>query len=1089
MQYKRFLAAAGWISAAVEIAVQPVRAQSGANVSALPPPELTIARCAQTPVIDGKLDDPCWQTAAGVSNLFILGAGAKTTDRHRVLLAYDAEWLYVAFDVAHNRPEFIKPAAEKRDGLVQRENCVKVAFDPGTGARCWYHIRLSAGNVVSDQRNTPGGYSGEWDLPLRSAARIGTQGWQAELALPFSEMITDGDLAQARLNLLVYTFEPVLDEQSVIVGENIERCSWAPVDWAWWTEPLRFGRIHGLANAAFKAPFLPMFRNQRIAPYYMKDGKYYYDVIADFQTLSSRSGAVRVTVADRPESGAAVQTSRDLELDGSADVSLTLPVPVKALVKRRARLTMSDPATGETLQSEPIADTSSLDLFSAYLDRSYYTDEANAFAVCKIGLPAGGFDGIALQARNADGVVMAETSQVGAETRLPVPIRKLAAGRHDLAIELRAPGGELMSSQAVTLTRKPPKPGCEVKIDREHRILLKDGKPFFPYGFCLSGIRPGETNVFHAVAAAGFNSVLHWYQMKDAELELPAYMEIAARHGLQVVLWPDRYSQGVTLTNPASYMQEPLLSEMVKFTEKHGPVKDLREYPQFASLSREQATKIFNDAIGQNLPRYLSVLRLAQNHPNLLAYMIFDEPFFSGLDQWIAGRMLYAAYNKADGYHPLYSNYSSHIPEGKEALDWMDILCTDPYWIPGGVKPRGNINWVSWVTHNTRQRADSMRNVTWIIPMAEYWSGSWRRLIQPEEQRCQTYLALIHGARGIYYYLLPCHQGTWDALRHLAVEMQTLGPAALMPDAPQAVRYHPDPDQYDFDRGVFPDVQAALFANPSGGYVLMAANSQWYPVDAEFKISLLEDEKTGAIGRLFGDEKYPVKAGTFSERLEPFATRAYVIPGPDRLVSPARIDISMAPHPDVAHPEAPTVTRFDGKHKNLIANPSFEDAAVSNFPDYYKPWNWPNPFPGALINGPAARISLDTNVFYQGRQALKLSVQGRQNAGVYIEEGQSHISDRYLGNPNTEFVFSAWLKGDRDGVKLRFGANHTGARDTEVAVTREWKRYAWPLKLPARIWLIVNHEAAADGGGTVWLDALQLEKGTEPTEFVGFDSK
>ncbi len=70
-------------------------------------------------------------------------------------------------------------------------------------------------------------------------------------------------------------------------------------------------------------------------------------------------------------------------------------------------------------------------------------------------------------------------------------------------------------------------------------------------------------------------------------------MEMAARHGLQVVLWPDRYSQGVTLTNPASYLQEPLLSEMVKFIEKHGPVKDLREYPQFArTCSREQATKI-----------------------------------------------------------------------------------------------------------------------------------------------------------------------------------------------------------------------------------------------------------------------------------------------------------------------------------------------------------------------------------------------------------------------------------------------------------------------------------------------------------------
>ncbi len=1084
MKFKCFVGMIGW---AAGISLHAVCAQSITNISELPAPELTISRCAQPPVIDGKLDDPCWQAAASVSDFFILGQAAQTTMRHKVRVTFDAEWLYVAFDVAHVKPEFIQPQADRRDGLVQRENCVKVAFDPGTGARCWYHIRLSAGNVVSDQRNTSDGVSGEWDLPLRSATRIGAQGWQAELALPFSQMIADGDLAQARLNLLVYTFEPVLDEQSVKVGEKIERCSWAPVDFAWWTEPLRYGRLHGLEGADFKAPFLPIFKSLRITPYYRKDGTYYYDVTANLQTHSSRAGAVRLTVADRPGQGAVVEVSRDLNLPGDTSDAVTIPVPVKALVKRTVRLSMSDPGTGEILQTAPIVDTAALDLFAAYLERSYYTDEAQAVAICKIGLPADGLPGVVLLARDAAGAVIAETRQVEAAARLAIPITAMPAGNHDLAIELRTPDGELMSSQSVTLQKKPSKPGGEVKIDRARRILLKDGKPFFPFGFCMSGIRPGETNVFRAVGGAGFNSILHWYPMQDAEKELPLYLDVAASNGLQVVLWPDRYAQGVTLTNAESYLQEPLLSEIIKFTEKHGPVKDLREYPQFASLSREQATKILNDATAQNLPRYLSILRLAQNYPNLLAYMIFDEPFFSGVDQWIAGRLLYNAYNEADGYHPLYSNYSSEIPEGDHALDWMDILCTDPYWIPGGARPRGDVNWVSWVTHNTRKRADSMREVTWIIPMAEYWSSVWRRLIRPAEQRCQTYLALIHGARGIFYYLLPCHQDTWDVLRQLAVEMQTLAPIALMPDVPQAVSYHPDPAQYDYNRGVFPDVQAALMFNPAGGYILLAANSRWYPVDAEFKLPL--PAECGSVGRLFGGETYAVSNGVFRERLEPFVTRAYTIAGKIAAANIAHIDVTMIPHPELARAEAPTVSRFDGKNKNMIANPSFEIATLANFPDYYKPWSWPNPFPDNLINGASTRISLDAASPYHGKTALKISVADGNNAGVYIEQGQSHISDRYLGNPNTEFVFSAWLKGDRDGVKLRFGANHTGARDTEVAVTREWKRYAWPLKLPARIWLIVNHEAKTGGGGTVWIDALQLEKGMEPTEFADFDAK
>ena len=60
-------------------------------------------------------------------------------------------------------------------------------FDPGTGFEPWYHFRLSAGNVQSDQRNSSAeGYNKRgWNIPWRSATRITDRGWQAEIALPF----------------------------------------------------------------------------------------------------------------------------------------------------------------------------------------------------------------------------------------------------------------------------------------------------------------------------------------------------------------------------------------------------------------------------------------------------------------------------------------------------------------------------------------------------------------------------------------------------------------------------------------------------------------------------------------------------------------------------------------------------------------------------------------------------------------------------------------------------------------------------------------------------------------------------------------
>ena len=82
-------------------------------------------------------------------------------------------------------------------------------------------------------------------------------------------------------------------------------------------------------------------------------------------------------------------------------------------------------------------------------------------------------------------------------------------------------------------------------------------------------------------------------------------------------------------------------------------------------------------------------------------------------------------------------------------------LGTDPYWIPGASGYRGNVNYVSKITYLTKKRADQRRQVTWSVPMAEYWSGIRKRAIMPKEQFAQTYLAVIHGAKAISFFRWP----------------------------------------------------------------------------------------------------------------------------------------------------------------------------------------------------------------------------------------------------------------------------------------------------------------------------------------------
>ncbi len=81
------------------------------------------------------------------------------------------------------------------------------------------------------------------------------------------------------------------------------------------------------------------------------------------------------------------------------------------------------------------------------------------------------------------------------------------------------------------------------------------------------------------------------------------------------------------------------------------------------------------------------------------------------------------------------------------------------------------------------------------------------------------------------------------------------------------------------------------------------------------------------------------------------------------------------------------------------------------------------------------------------------------------------------------YVFSAWMKADRDGMRATVEA--LGFGQEEFTLTRDWKRYIVsgvhnPAPQTTRVGytqLSVNIE----GNGVVWLDAIQLEEGADPT--------
>ena len=364
--------------------------------------------------------------------------------------------------------------------------------------------------------------------------------------------------------------------------------------------------------------------------------------------------------------------------------------------------------------------------------------------------------------------------------------------------------------------------------------------------------------------------------------------------------------------------------------------------------------------------------------------------------------------------------------------------------------------------------------------MGEYWSGIRKRAIMPKEQFAQTYLAVIHGAKAITYFRWPfLTQQTRDTHAALCRQMERIGPIAVTPDIPQVVNY--DPGTFDPDNDQFPDVQVSLRHNPAGGYVLLAANSRYYPVDVTYQISLLQDG--GQVQRLFDSTKYDMRNGVFSDHVEFLGTRAYTFDSDVVLNGPIAISVRMRPHPDQIDPVygAPGLpdTGRPGR-KNLLRNPGFEEAGLPGWPDYYL-FTAAGPLSGRP--GSESGYGLDTENPYEGNASLWIRV---KNEGAKRFYGA--CSPRL--ERETPFVFSAHMRADRDNAKVRFvGFGWKVPQPTfgyrEFTLTTRWQRFSETGALPSGLppWHSVGVEILANQDATVFFDAVQLEQGTELTEY------
>ncbi|MDI6827302.1 MAG: hypothetical protein QME62_02325, partial [Armatimonadota bacterium] len=233
----------------------------------------------------------------------------------------------------------------------------------------------------------------------------------------------------------------------------------------------------------------------------------------------------------------------------------------------------------------------------------------------------------------------------------------------------------------------------EIGFDK-NEFLTINGKPFFPIGIYTLQNKDGKNHdaVMTEGKAAGFNMTVFYAYTPETVIPL---LDAAERNGLLAFVYP---------TIP---------------------------------FSVEGGKTITDEAVVKDI-------RIRQNHPALLGWYVVDEP--EGIGKASAEEVLhrYELIKKTDPKHPCSLVIMS--PQAAEKYrSCTDIMWIDPYPIPSR-----SVTYVADCVSGAIKAVGKDKPV-WAVLQAFDWNvwktGKVDKVHRPtpEEERCMTYLALVHG--------------------------------------------------------------------------------------------------------------------------------------------------------------------------------------------------------------------------------------------------------------------------------------------------------------------------------------------------------
>ena len=140
-------------------------------------------------VIDGKLDEAAWKTAALFKDFIQIGPGDNIapSKKTEAMMMYDSKHLYIAFK-CWDEPDKIRATVAKRDSVFGEDN-VRVWLDTYNDQRRAYLLGWNPLGIQADGIFTEGrGADFSVDIVMESKGMIHDWGWTVEVKIPFKSL-------------------------------------------------------------------------------------------------------------------------------------------------------------------------------------------------------------------------------------------------------------------------------------------------------------------------------------------------------------------------------------------------------------------------------------------------------------------------------------------------------------------------------------------------------------------------------------------------------------------------------------------------------------------------------------------------------------------------------------------------------------------------------------------------------------------------------------------------------------------------------------------------------------------------------------